>query len=177
MKQYSIPDDDILIPSAVNFDWDMFKSRLLKSLQMLKEKRGNHPELYGSENDSGGFENAKSLLDALYDEGIIPTYSFPKNVVSMYISDSSGRIKYQLERGLDIAIGEYAPGRAVVVDKQTYQIGGLYYPRSERRKGKTYTPAQSFTEDPNYIKDISSCSNCGWFGLSNQTQNADMKTP
>ena len=132
MKQYSIPDDDILIPSAVNFDWDGFKSGLLKSLQMLKEKRSNHPELYGSENDSGG---------------------------------------------LDIAIGEYAPGRAVVVDKQTYQIGGLYYPGSERRKGKAYTPAQSFTEDPNYIKDISSCSNCGWFGLSNQTQNADMKTP
>ena len=163
LRQYSIPAYDVLIPSAINFDWDGFKSGLLKSVQMLKEKRDNHPELYGAENDSG-YLNAKSLLDALYEEGIIPTYSFPKNVVSMYISDSDGKIKYQLERGLDIAIGEYAPGRAVVVDKQTYQSGGLYYPGSERRK----TPARSFTEDPNYIKEILSCSVCGWFGLSEE---------
>ena len=168
LKQYSIPADDAMIPPAVNFDWDGFRSVLLKSLRMLKEKRNIHPELYGAENDSGGYENAKSLLDALYEEGIIPTYSFPKNVVSMYISDSAGRIKYQLERGLDIAISEYAPGRAVVVDKQTYQTGGLYYPGSERGKGKIYTPARSFTEDPNYIKGILSCSVCGWFGLSEE---------
>ena len=100
----------------------------------------------------------------VHEEGSIPAYSFPKNVVSMYISDSDGKIKYQLERGLDIAIGEYAPGRAVVVDKQTYQSGGLYYPGSERRK----TPARSFTKDPNYIKEILSCSVCGWFGLSEE---------
>ena len=168
LKCYSIHDDDVLIPAEVNFDWDVFKSELLKSLRMLKEKRDSHPELYGVENDSGESENAKIFLDALFEEGIIPTYSFPKNVVSMYISDSGGRVKYQLERGLDIAIGEYAPGRAVVVDKQTYQIGGLYYPGSEHRKGRTYTPAKTFAEDPNYIKDISSCSICGWFGLSDE---------
>ncbi len=51
-------------------------------------------------------KNAKSLLDALYDEGIIPTYYFPKNVVSVYIQDNSGRIEYQPDRGLDIAISE-----------------------------------------------------------------------
>lgn len=71
-------------------------------------------------------------MDALYEEGVIPTYSFPKNVVSTYISDISGKVKYQVERGLDVAIGEYAPGRAIVVDKTTYQIGGLYYPGGER---------------------------------------------
>ena len=31
-------------------------------------------------------------------------------------------MKYQVERGLDVAIGEYALGRAIVVDKDTYQI-------------------------------------------------------
>ena len=34
----------------------------------------------------------------------------------------SGKVKYQVERGLDVAIGEYAPGRAIVVDKTTYII-------------------------------------------------------
>ena len=65
---------------------------------------------------------------------IIPTYSFPKNVVSTYISDYNGKVIYEVDRGLDIAIGEYAPGRAIVVDKQTYQIGGLYYPGSKSFK-------------------------------------------
>ena len=80
-------------------------------------------------------------MDALYEEGVIPTYSFPKNVVSTYISDVSGKVKYQVERGLDVAIGEYAPGRAIVVDKTTYQIGGLYYPGGERSERTAASPA------------------------------------
>lgn len=49
-------------------------------------------------------KEAKVLLDALYEEGIIPTYSFPKNVVSTYIMNEYGRTQYEIERGLDIAI-------------------------------------------------------------------------
>ena len=124
-------------------------------MDSLKRKKDSHPEMY---------EPAKSLLDALYEEGIIPTYSFPKNVVSTYIQDNTGKLRYQVERGLDIAISEYAPGRSIVVDKQTYQIGRLYYPGSERRKGCASSPARSFVKDPNYIKDIVSCS-CGWIGF------------
>lgn len=45
------------------------------------------------------------MLDALYEDGVIPTYSFPKNVVSTYISDGNGKIKYDVDRGLDVAIG------------------------------------------------------------------------
>ena len=48
-----------------------------------------------------------------------------------------GKILYEVDRGLDVAIGEYAPGRAIVVDKQTYQIGGFYYPGSERHSCAT----------------------------------------
>ena len=70
--------------------------------------------------------------------------------------------------GLDVAIGEYAPGRAIVVDKQTYQIGGFYYPGSERRHGQSLTPARAYTEDPNYVKEVISCSECGWFGLRDE---------
>lgn len=156
-----------LLPKQNRFDKETFISNLLSSLSELKEKRNNHPELFGvSEND--GLTNPKSLLDALYEEGIVPTYSFPKNVVSTYISDFAGKLLYQVERGLDVAIGEYAPGRAIVVDKQTYQIGGLYYPGSERRKNKLLIPARSFIEDPNYLKNILSCSECGWFGLEEE---------
>lgn len=167
LAQYSISANDTLIAGSATFDLDKAKSDLLEALHKLKDKRDSHPELYGV-NESGEADNAKVILDALYEEGIIPTYSFPKNVISTYISDLNGKLKYQVERGLDVAIGEYAPGRAIVVDKQTYQIGGLYYPGSERRSGQANTPARSFIEDPNYIKDVLMCSNCGWFGLAEE---------
>jgi rubrerythrin len=134
------------------------KAFALKELEKLDAKRQAHPELYEPRDKEPG----KSLLDALYEEGVIPTYSFPKNVVSLYINDSKGKPMYQPDRGLDIAISEYAPGRAIVVDKKTYQIGGLYYGRSEVGN---IEPAKRFMEDPNYVKKVFSCNRCGWFGL------------
>ena len=153
-----------LFPIESKFDYRAFVFQLKKSLQDLKEKCNAHPELFGVK-EYRTEENAKSLLDAFYEEGIIPTYAFPKNVVSTYILDSDNKIQYEVERGLDIAIGEYAPGRAIVVDKKTYQIGGLYYPGSERKRGQLQTPARSYTEDPNYMKQIIKCPRCEWFGL------------
>ena len=167
LDQYSIPDMDILLDPSMTFDKALFKAALHDDLDKLEQKREAHPELFGI-NESGEYDNAKSLLDALYEEGVIPTYSFPKNVVSTYIGDQNGKIRYQVERGLDVAIGEYAPGRAIVVDKQTYQIGGLYYPGSERRSGAVLSPAKAFVEDPNYIKEILACPDCGWFGLAEE---------
>ncbi len=164
MYNNSVINNTVLLPENVKINLDDFYKDITEQFIMLKGKRDDHPELFGV---LGNRElmNAKTLLDSLYEEGIIPTYSFPKNVVSTYISDSNGQLKYQIERGLDVAIGEYAPGRAIVVDKQTYQIGGLYYPGSERRKGRISSPAKSFIEDPNYLKNIICCDECGWFGL------------
>ena len=62
-------------------------------------------------------------MDALFDAGIIPTYSFPINVVSTYVVNSSGAIVYQIERGLDIAISEYAPGRSIVGETIVETVG------------------------------------------------------
>ncbi|MPM31522.1 hypothetical protein SDC9_78077 [bioreactor metagenome] len=153
-----------LIPVGTQFDFTAFKDGITSAFEALRRKCEAHPELFGVVD---GVENnqGKILLDALFDEGIIPTYSFPKNVVSTYISDMYGRIQYEVDRGLDVAIGEYAPGRTIVVDKQTYQIGGFYYPGSERRKGQLLSPARTYTDDPNYVKPIITCSRCGWFGL------------
>ncbi len=164
LASYNVDKDKLLLPIGATFHYLAFENELKKSFDTLKEKCQTHPELFGV--DEGAKEgDAKVLLDALYEEGIIPTYSFPKNVVSTYIPDMYGKILYEVDRGLDVAIGEYAPGRAIVVDKQTYQIGGFYYPGSERRHGQALTPARAYTEDPNYVKQVISCAECGWFGL------------
>lgn len=164
IDKFDISKASSLIPKGIIFNLNEFKYELREELKKLKEKREKHPELYG-DNEYQKETDKKSLLDALYEEGIIPTYSFPKNVVSTYIQDNKGKIEYEVERGLDIAISEYAPGRAIVVDKKTYQIGGLYYPGSERKKGKFAIPARSYVEDSNYNKEIVECTECGWFGV------------
>lgn len=164
---YNIEKDKLLLPVGGTFHYSKFVKELKETLDELKEKCHAHPELFGV-NEGAKEGDAKILLDALYEEGIIPTYSFPKDVVSTYIPDTNGKILYEVERGLDVAIGEYAPGRAIVVDKQTYQIGGFYYPGSERRHGQSLTPARAYTEDPNYVKQIIACSECGWFGLTEE---------
>jgi hypothetical protein len=138
----------------------------LSELEKLNEKQNNHPELYTGSN----FGRNKSLLDALYEEGIIPTYSFPKNVVSVYINDENGNSKYQPERGLDLAISEYAPGKRLVVDKHLYQMGGLYLGKSERYDNYGQ-PAKKFLDDKNYVKTIYTCNSCNWFGSEDDINN------
>lgn len=165
LQTYNLEHTDVLLSKDSDLDINIFRNKLIVDLVSLREKRNAHPELYGP-TDSNDPDSAKSFLDALYEEGIIPTYSFPKNVVSTFIQDYKGKIEYQVERGLDVAIGEYAPGRAIVVDKGTYQIGGLYYQRSEWKKGALSSPARSFIEDKNYLKDVVTCEACGWFGLA-----------
>lgn len=164
LAAYNINQDNLLLPAGTTFHFSAFVDELIESFEALKEKCQAHPELFGIA-EGAKEDDAKVLLDALYEEGTIPTYSFPKNVVSTYIPDTYGKIIYEVDRGLDVAIGEYAPGRAIVVDKQTYQIGGFYFPGSERRYGQANTPARAYTEDPNYVKQVVSCSACGWFGL------------
>ena len=121
IKKYELKNKSVLIPDGSRIELQSIKEALCNAINELKAKIEKHPELY--EIDNGYYVSKKSMLDAFYEEGIIPTYSFPKNVVSTYISDQDNKIKYQVERGLDIAINEYAPGRGIVVDKKTYQIG------------------------------------------------------
>ena len=163
LDTFAIDCMSILVPINSQKALRSYKSSLKDSLSVLKLKRDAHPELF--ESDGSGDSSKKTFLDALYEEGIIPTYSFPKNVVSTYISGIDGKVKYQVERGLDVAIGEYAPGRAIVVDKTTYQIGGLYYPGGGRTEQTAYSPARAFIQDASYCKNISTCTECGWFGL------------
>ncbi len=163
LDAYKIDENDILVPSESCGVLNTYKKSLMDALWALKKKRDEHPELFTT--DDGSDSGKKTFLDALYEEGIIPTYSFPKNVVSTYIADNYGKVKYQVERGLDVAIGEYAPGRAIVVDKTTYQIGGLFYPGSERSERTAASPARAFIQDASYNKSVLCCPQCDWFGL------------
>lgn len=105
-----------VVANAEKYDFSDIYSNIKEKLYKLKDKFERHPELYDlDENGKGG----KSVLDSMYDEGVIPSYSFPKNVVSTYILNEKYKQKYHIERSLDVAISEYAPGRGLVVDKKS----------------------------------------------------------
>lgn len=145
-------------------DTNVFRKKMEASLENLKQKIDAHPDQYGK--DAKPYQQ-KSLLDALYEEGIIPTYSFPKDVVSVYIEQEDGTIEQQVDRGLDIAISEYAPGRSIVVNKKTYIIGGFYRHNDGRYN---FRQTADYLGDSNYVKKIRRCNKCGWFGFNDEAQ-------
>lgn len=108
-----------------------------------------------------------SAFDVFYEEGFIPSYSFPKNVVKFYVEENSDNsykrgILHAPERDIAIAISEYAPGRYITIDKSLYQSAGLYkVPRPNNYKNKA--PAEYFFNSKDYIKNILVCTECNWF--------------
>lgn len=158
---FSKSEMDILIPNGVNVNVQDIKQNLEEFLSKIAKRVEMYPERYSSDNEE------VILLDLLFDEGILPTYSFPKNVVGFYIEDQYGKIIQRPDRALDVAISEYAPGRAIVINKKTYKSGGIYSHSSKFRKGDKFflKPATPYFEDENYFKQIYVCDDnkCNWF--------------
>ncbi|GMQ59610.1 hypothetical protein AN1V17_40070 [Vallitalea sediminicola] len=163
-RNLSSTEEGVLLPIGISYDVESGKSELLQLLEKIKTKYEKYPEDYEDER-----QNIRPIMDVLYDESVLPTYSFPKNVVSFFIEDRYGKkVKFRPSRSLDQAISEYAPGRVIKVDKKTYKSGGIYNFHSKFRKGYFDKPARPYFENKEYSKDLFSCKNksCGWFGLS-----------
>lgn len=159
-----------LIPGADKFDWKKFIGELNKEVTKLYNKVSANPDMYNrkssSENDSNG-ENGASLLDAFFTEGLVPTYSFPLDVVRFWIEDEKGNIVHSPERGIDLALSEYAPGRRIIVDKKSYISGALYDHYSKYFADPRHCAAKPWLGLDYYNKQGCFCINpkCSWFSL------------
>lgn len=152
-----------LIPSGIKFDFEQYKKSFLDEIGELKRKVEAFPENY-KEDDS----SSKKVLDALLESGIFPTYSFPKDVIGFYVEDKSGKkIEQKPDRSLDMAISEYAPGRIVVINKDTYKSGGIYSFHSKFKTGEQEHPARPYFESKDYFRSLFYCDeiSCNWMGL------------
>lgn len=159
----SIEEMDFLIPNKDFLSLSNYKKSLIEQLDAVSDKIERNPSEY--KNQKG---ESKPLMDVLYEEGILPTYSFPKDVVSFYIEDKKGeKVDQRPDRSLDLAISDYAPGRTVVVDKKTYKSGGIYNFHSKFRYGYYEKPARPYFASKDYFKNIYFCKNesCGWFDI------------
>ncbi|WP_312645438.1 DEAD/DEAH box helicase [Hydrogenoanaerobacterium sp.] len=133
---------------------------LVYQLDELNRKSCEIPENY--KDDEG---NEKSFLDCVLEEGIFPTYSFPRNIVGFHIEKNNGKeIEQKPDRSIDIALSEYAPGRIVVVNKKSYKSGGIYNYHSKFAKGYYDKPAAKYIHSKDFYKTLYMCANplCTW---------------
>lgn len=162
LERYLIDERSLHI-RVTEEDKKSIKNSIIKKIDKLSDKVDKRSELYTSIGSISNNENKnKKLLDALYEEGIIPTYSFPKDLVNVYINENDNN--NVVSRSCDIALNEYAPGRSIVVDKKTYQIGGLYCPSKGQDKS-----VGRYLADSNYKKKLYVCRECDWFGTEEVT--------
>lgn len=71
-----------------------------------------------------------SLLDILFDRGLLPSYAFPTDLASFVIQEWADhgqvRVAERPQMAKTQALSEYAPGRLLVVNKRTYRVGGIF---------------------------------------------------
>lgn len=162
-KTFTNTEIGSLLPTGMLECISAYKQPLVEALKRIQANVKAFPELY--KNDKGV---VASLLDVLYQEGIMPTYSFPKDVVGFFIEDPDGkRIVEKPERSLDMAITEYAPGRTLVVNKKTYKAGGIYNFHAKRSSGRNDNPARKYLTNSEFVKTLYLCKNpaCQWFSV------------
>ncbi len=160
--------ENILIPVKV-FNWNDYIEELNENINSIAIKVEEAPFIYmpPMESDSSR-SNTYKLVDVLFSEGMIPNYSFPRNIVHFWIEDLNGRVKESPERSIDIALSEYAPGRSFVVNKLTYISGGLFDYYTKFQKDKKFNAAEAWLELDEYKKTVFCCTHdfCGWFGVN-----------
>lgn len=155
-----------LIPNG-RLDWNEYILDIENQLENLNKKIADTEFMYKPVAGDDSKSNTYMLMDVLFSEGMLPNYSFPRNIVNFWIEDIYGKVKESPERSIDIALSEYAPGRRLVVNKQTYISGGLFDYYTKFRKENSYHAAKPWLELEENKKMVQCCKNiaCGWFGV------------
>ena len=117
----------------------------------------------------------ENLLDCMFEEGWMPRYAFPMDVVSLYLFERKHnrvRIGEKPQQSLSIALSEYAPGRLLTVDKELYQIGGLFVPGSLALP-QVKNRVQALLDKPQTIVSCPNCTYLKYFPGSAASTGAD----
>ena len=106
------------------------------SIEDLTAKASTDP---GGEADDPRPRGSLNLLTRLLDEGVLPRYAFPTDVVAFHIFDEFASTKYRTadlytpSQGLNVALSQYAPGKEIWVDSRQWFSGALYSPAKVER--------------------------------------------
>lgn len=149
------------------------------------------------DDDRGNLEDAE-LMDFLFDNGLLPSYAFPTDLTSFLIEKltlvpGSQQKKVEIierpQQGIQKALSEYAPGRLIVINKETYRSGGVVanvLPTTHDRASPLFADTQILIHCDNcsYVRDIgevtdasASCPICGTDLQSNRMIVPQVFTP
>lgn len=129
---------------------DLVKN-LRASYFKIRDELQAYLHMIEEEEESGDvpYYQNQDFLTFLFNHEFLPTYAFPRDLSSFYIEKRTSKrpkIAQRPQLELNRALSEYAPGKLVVVDKETYRVGGIYNPYSKDRENsvKDLFNAQQF---------------------------------
>ena len=113
-------------------------SKLLTELRRLREELRPTAIAPSDQVDSDDERNVlgdEELLEFLFSRGMLPSYAFPTDLTSFTVErlvpgqgprdNWTTEIVEKPQQGIDKALSEYAPGRLIVINKETYRSGGV----------------------------------------------------
>ncbi|MGF1628541.1 MAG: DEAD/DEAH box helicase [Kiloniellaceae bacterium] len=151
---------------------------LIAQLEIIKKKVPKPATVDNGEDDEGGdrgnLEDAE-LMDFLFDNGLLPSYAFPTDLTSFLIERlkvAPGTQKRRMEiierpqQGIQKALSEYAPGRLIVINKETYRSGGVVanvLPTTHDRAAPLFADMQVLVHCDNcsYVRDVGDTADAG----------------
>lgn len=111
---------DEWLPAGVKLPPLKVAQEFIGSLEEVRPKDKSHLD-----------DTEQSLIEFLFSRGLLPAYAFPRDLCALQIEGKlekmawgeRTRVEERPQQGLNVALGEYAPGRLVVVNKKTYRVG------------------------------------------------------
>lgn len=155
-------------------EWQIMRETtdyLIENLQVAYDKIREELQAYLNmvDDEEAGdipYYQNQDLLTFLFNHEFLPTYAFPRDLSSFYIQKRASKkpiIAQRPQLELNRALSEYAPGKLVVVDKETYRVGGIYNPYSQ--KGEN-----SVSDLFNAQEFVSICGTCHFTQLQSENE-------
>jgi ATP-dependent helicase YprA (DUF1998 family) len=118
-------------------------------------------------------KDEEDLIEFFFAHSVLPAYAFPRDLIALEIQADPvlGTTLERPQQGAGVALSEYAPGRTVVVNKNTYRVGAVTSSSiadlrnraaSMFRQPKQYLqcPECLYTEEPGARPSKSPCPTC-----------------
>lgn len=109
----------------------------------------------------------EELLEFLFSKGMLPSYAFPTDLTSFLVeklgppTGSPRRVEIveRPQQAIGKALSEYAPGRLIVINKETYRSGGVManmFPTTHDRAAPLFADVQQLVhcDTCSFVRDI-----------------------
>ena len=152
-----------------------------------------NPDTPGAEDNSEEYDrregspdvglDPEKLLDRLFDQGVLPRYAFPTDVVTFHVFDPAAStdrravLKYSPQLGLNQALSSYAPGREVWVNGERHYSFAIWTPFKRRDCWQAWFSMKIYFEcdycgytrveersEQHYVDQVLDCPACGSSG-------------